>query len=80
MPVSKGYSTFFKIWNTTMVPKLMKQSKWFDSKSELLIGHIVYFRKVEGELSSRLTVGKVVDTLKSKDQLVRRAEIQYQEF
>ena len=26
--IEKGYSVFFKLWNTTMVPKLMKQTKW----------------------------------------------------
>ena len=76
--VEKGYSSFFKIWNTTMIPKLMKMHKWFDSRSQLNVGYVVYFRKVENELSSKWTVGKVSNVVKSKDGLVRRAEVQYQ--
>ena len=76
--IDKGYSAFFKIWNTTMIPKLMRMHKWFDNKSQLVVGDIVHFRKVENELSSKWTVGKVTDVIKSKDGLVRRAIVQYQ--
>ena len=76
--IEKGYSAFFKVWNTSMVPKLMKQNKWFDNKSELQVDDIVYFRKVENELSSKWTVGKIVRVVKSRDGLVRRAFVQYQ--
>ena len=33
--IEKGYSSFFRIWNTTVIPKMMKMYEWFDSKSEL---------------------------------------------
>ena len=42
------------------------------------MGNIVYFRKVENELSSKWTVGKVSDVVKSKDGVVRRCTVQYQ--
>ena len=76
--IEKGYSSFFDLWNTTMIPKLMKMNKWFDTKSQLVVGDIVYFRKVESELASKWTVGKIVDVTKSKDGLVRRVDVQYQ--
>ena len=57
----------------------MKLNKWFDDKYQLQVGDIVYFRKEESELSSRYTVGKVVEVVRSsKDGLVRRVSVQYQ--
>ena len=76
--IERGYSSFFKIFNTTMIPKLMKINKWFDNNGQLQVGDIVWFKKTEKELTSDWTLGKVVSITKSKDGLVRRAEIQYQ--
>ena len=76
--VEKGYSVFFKLLNITMIPKLMKQNKWFDGKSQLQVGDLVWFRKEESELASKWIAGKVTEVVKSKDDLVRRAQIQYQ--
>ena len=76
--VEKAYTVFFKLWNVTMVPRLMKMHKWFDGKSQLMVGDIVYFRKVESELSSKWTVGKITAVVKGRDDVVRRATVQYQ--
>ena len=76
--VEKAYSLFYELWNVTMIPKLMRMHKWFDGKAELKVGDIVYFRKVEGELSSKWTVGKVSDIEKGRDGVVRRCTVQYQ--
>ena len=76
--IEKGYSSFFKIWNTTMVPKLLKMYKWFDNKSHLQVGDIVWFKKTESELSNDWTLGKIVSITKSRDGFIRRAEVQYQ--
>ena len=78
--VEKGYSTFFNIFNITMIPKLMKMNKWFDSKAPLQVGDIVYFKKVNSELASKWTVGVIAEIVKSKDGLVRRAQVNYQNF
>ena len=78
--VEKGYSAFFKIWNTSLIPKLMKMNKWHDTKEQLKVGDIVYFKKDDSELSSTWTVGKVSEVVKSKDDLVRRVWVQYQNF
>ena len=72
--IEKGYSVFFKLWNTTMVPKLMKQSKWYNNMEELKVNDIVYFRKVESELSSKWTVGKIVNVVRSKASSGREQE------
>ena len=61
-----------------MVPKLMKSPKWSDTKSSLQIGNIVYFRQVENELSSDWSLGKVVGVTFSRDGIIRRCSIEYQ--
>ena len=76
--VEKAYILFYKLWNITMVPKLMKMHKWFDGKALIKVGDIVYFRKVESELSSKWTVGKVTNVVRGRDEVVRRATVQYQ--
>ena len=76
--VETAYKMFYELWNVTMIPKLMRMHKWFDGKAELQTGDIVYFRKQENELSSKWTVGKVAEIVKSKDGKVRRCTVQYQ--
>ena len=78
--VEKSYSAFFKIWNTSLIPKLIKMNKWYDTKDQLKVGDLVYFKKEDSELSSTWTIGKVSEVEKSKDGLVRRAWVQYQNF
>ena len=56
-----AYESFFEVWNTSLIPKMMRASKWSVGRSEpLLVGDIVYFKKVENDISSSWTVGKVV--------------------
>ena len=76
--VEKAYVAFFKIWNEVMVPKLMKLNKWFDNKGMLNVGDVVYFQKVEDDLSSNWILGLVEDVVKSKDDIVRKVVIKYQ--
>ena len=76
--IEKTYSAFFKIWNTTMIPKLMKMHKWYKSDEQLMVGDIIYFKKDDSVLSSEWTVGKVTDVIVGKDGAVRRAIVQFQ--
>ena len=75
--VEKAYDAFFKLWNVTMIPKLMKLNKWFNSDAQLQVGDIVWFQKEESELSSVWTVGRITEVVKSKDEIVRRAVVRY---
>ena len=59
-----------------MIPKPMKVHKRFDDKAELKEGDAVYFRIFESNYSSKWIVRKVV--VKSKDGVVRKCIIQYQ--
>ena len=37
-----AYESFFEVWNTSLIPKMMKASKWSAGRSEpLLVGDIV---------------------------------------
>ena len=56
----------------------MKVNKWFDDKTPIQVGDVVYFQKEESVLSSRYTVGNITQVIKSIDGLVRKAEVQYQ--
>ena len=76
--IEKAYSTFLKICNTTMIPKLMKIHKWYKSDDQLMVGDIIYFKKDESVLSSEWTVGRVTDVIVGKDGDVRRAILQFQ--
>ena len=54
----------------------MKSPKWSDTKSSLQIGNIVYFRKVENELSSDWSLGKVVGVTFSRDGALLSTKMQ----
>ena len=75
--VEEGYAIWFRLFNTSLIPKLMKINKWYDDSKELEEDDIVYFKKDSSELSSRYTVGKVTEAVKSSDGLVRRAKVEY---
>ena len=75
--VEQTYDAFFKVWNATMVPKLLHQPKWFKECPELKPGDIIYFQKTENELSSDWTVGQVYYVTRSKDGVVRRVCVKY---
>ena len=76
--VEQGYSSFFRIWNSTMVPKLMKAYKWFKTGEGLRVDDLVWFQKDESELSSKWSLGIIASVEKGKDGLVRRASVKYQ--
>ena len=75
--VEETYEAFFKIWNLSMIPKLIPQPKWFKESPELKIEDIVYFQKTESELSSDWSVGQVDSVIRSRDGVVRRANVRY---
>ena len=77
--IENAYQTFYELWNTVLIPKMMKPSKWFDdTEVKIVPGDLVYFKKVENELSSKWTVGKVTDVVYSKDGKARTATVVYQ--
>ena len=76
--VEKAYAVFFRLWNITMVPKLLKFHKWYDGESRLAVGDVVYFQKNESDLASRWSIGQVVEVVEGTDGVIRRATVKYQ--
>ena len=71
-----AYESFFEVWNMSLIPKMMKASKWSAGRSEpQLVGDIVYFKKIENDISSFWTIGKVVSLELGRDGIPRRAEV-----
>ena len=75
--VEDTYEAFYKIWNTVMLPRMIPQPKWFKDSVDLKPDDVVMFKKVDNDLNSNWTVGQVEDVIKSKDGVVRRANIRY---
>ena len=69
--VEEIFDAFFKLWNVTMVPRLVPQPKWFKDSPEVKPDDVVYFQKDESDLSSKWTVGQVDSVTRSKDGVVR---------
>ena len=75
--VEEVFNAFYKLWNVSMVPKLIPQPKWFKDHSELKPEDVVYYQKSESDLASKWTVGQVENVTRSKDGEIRRATIRY---
>ena len=75
--VTMLYDAFYKLWNTVMVPRLIPQPKWFKSDEDLKVDTVVYFQKVENDISSVWTVGQIDSFVRGKDGKIRRVEVRY---
>ena len=76
--VEQANTVFYYMWNVAMIPKLMKMRKWFDCKAES--EGDVNFRKIESDLYSKCTVGKVSDVVKDQPSYTDRAAGSMNEF
>ena len=75
--VENMYDAWFKIWQETVVPKLIFQPKWYMSDRDLQEEDIVYFQKKEGHLDSKWTVGRVDQVVRGRDGRIRKVIIRY---
>ena len=78
--VEKAYNVFYKLYNDTMVAKLIQETnaKWFRSSEDLKVDDVVYFRKAEGSvIKGEWTVGAVESVKFGRDGLVREATVKY---
>ena len=75
--VEKTYEGWFKVFKETVVPKLMKQPKWFKVERDIKEKDLVYFRKKDSALSSDWKIGQVDQIVAGRDGLVRRVIIRY---
>ena len=60
-----------------MIPKLIPQPKWFKSSPDIKEDDVVFFQKIENDISSEWTIGQVESITKNKDKKIRRVEIRY---
>ena len=75
--VEELYDAWFKVWQDTVVPKLIFQPKWYDGHRDLQEGDLVYFQKKESKLDNKWTVGKVDQVVRGRDQKIRKVIIKY---
>ena len=76
----KIFKEWFKAWLVECVPELIKMTKWFKSDEELKVGDVVLFLKSDKVFDTQYQYGLVKDTYKSRDEKVRKAEVQYQNY
>ena len=75
--VETTYKGWFKIFKETVVPRLIRQPKWFKIDRDLKEQDLVYFQKKDSPLNSTWTIGQVDQVIVSRDGVIRRAVIKY---
>ena len=72
------FKVWFKSWLISYVPTLVPKPKWFETNTNISIGDIVLITKSEKEFENLYQYGIVIALHKSKDNLVRSVDVQYQ--
>ena len=75
--VETTYEGWFKVFKETVVPKLIRQPKWFKVDRDLKEKDLVYFKHKDSEISSIWKIGQVDQVIASRDGLIRRVVIKY---
>ena len=75
--VEKLYQTWFKLWKEAVVPRLIRQPKWFKSDKHLKAGDLVYFEKEASKLGARWIIGRVEQVHRGADGLIREVVVAY---
>lgn len=73
----KIFQAWFENWLLSHIPKLLQQTKWYDSSEQIKIGDVVLFVKNESKLCSDYQYGIVVAIDVGNDGLIRRASVRY---
>ena len=73
----KLFSTWFKCWLISHVPKLMYHPKWFQTDRAVKVGDVVLFLKQKNQLSSTYQYGMILDLSRSSDDKIRIATVPY---
>ena len=75
--VDKLYQSWFKLWKVSVVPKLIRQPKWFKTDKHLKIGDIVWFEKEPEKMSTVWIMGRVDQVFRGDDGLIREVTVSY---
>ena len=78
--VDKLYQSWYKLWKDAVVPKLIRQPKWFKSDKHLQPGDLVYFQKDTSKVSSEWIMGRVDQVMRGRDGLIREATVAYRNY
>ena len=74
----KLFKAWFKAWLISYVPQVIQLTKWFKSDEQLKVGDVVLFLKSDKVFDTQYQYGIVKHVYQSRDGLVRKAEIEYQ--
>ena len=75
--VQNLYQAWFQLWKDAVVPRLIRQPKWFVSDKHLKPGDLVYFEKDPQKLSSQWIMGKVDMVHRGTDGIIRNVDVMY---
>ena len=74
------FRAWFSAWIQSYVPTLIDRPKWFKGQSDVQVGDIVLFLKSEKEFDLQYQYGMISKLHPSKDNIVRKVDIEYQNF
>ena len=75
--VDKLYKAWYSLWKDAVVPKLIRQPKWFKTDKHLKPGDMVYYERDPSKLGSVWVMGRVDQVIRSSDGLIREAVVVY---
>ena len=80
--VEQSYKLWYSAYQDSLLQKYLLdlQPRWFKSDTDTRVGDIVYFRKREGKLNGPWTMGRISETTRSRDGVIRRADIEYHDL
>ena len=71
------FNSWFEVWLTVHVPKLMHRPKWFQNDFDVKVGDIVLFTKRESVLCNTYQYGKIKEVETSKDGRIRKVLVEF---
>ena len=74
---SNIFDTWWEMWLTSAVPKLVPKLKWFSNDQHIKKGDIVLFNKTEGSFSGQYKYGMVEDVQFGIDNRIRAVTVRY---
>ena len=76
--VQETYYSWFWIWASTYIPKIMFQPKWWNHDKDLKENDLVLFKKKDSVLETEWTMGVIDELIPGRDGVSRRAIVKYQ--
>ena len=72
------FRAWFNAWIECYVPTLIERPKWFKGHGDVQVGDVVLFLKSEKEFDLQYQYGIIVDLHKTRDNNIRKVDIEYQ--